>query len=227
MSRWLNPFRAGLIAARANIGPGIVLWCVGVTVVAGYYYWPALHEALEQVARIKQRIGIGFAMASTAVFGAVIPTLIQQLRPRWRHSAPIRHMPYLMLFFMIGGAIVDRFYWALARILGDDNQWTTVAIKVAVDQFIATPIWFVPYMLIGFQFKNSGYSIARTRRDLGRGWYRRRGIPLMVANWGVWIPAVTCVYCMPLPLQLPIQNLVLCLWALMLLLLTHHDPTEV
>ncbi len=222
-----HPWRAGLRAARANLGPGAILWIVGVAVVVGYYHWPAMHRTLEQVARIKQHYGIGFSMVSTALFGGMIPTLVQQLRPRWRHVAPIRHLPYLVLFFLCSGAVVDRFYWAQALLFGDDNQWLTVAIKMAVDQFVVTPIWFVPYMVIGFQFKNSGYSIRRTRRDLGRGWYLRRGVPLMVANWGVWIPAVICIYCLPLPLQLPIQNLVLCLWSLMLLLLTNHEPTAI
>jgi hypothetical protein len=78
-------------------------------------------------------------------------------------------------------------------------------------------------MVIGYMFKDSGYSIRRTRLNLGPHWYRRRGLPLMLANWGVWIPTVICIYCLPTPLQLPIQNIVLCMWCLMILFITHHD----
>jgi hypothetical protein len=47
-------------------------------------------------------------------------------------------------------------------------------------------------------------------------------LPITVANVAVWVPAVVAVYLLPLPLQLPMQNLVLCLWALMLVFMT--DP---
>jgi hypothetical protein len=55
---------------------------------------------------------------------------------------------------------------------------------------------------------------------MGERWYRRRVLPVMVSNWGVWIPAVSIIYMLPPALQLPLQNLVLCLWALMLIFLT-------
>jgi hypothetical protein len=36
-------------------------------------------------------------------------------------------------------------------------------------------------------------------------------------TWALWIPAVTLIYSMPLPLQLPLANLILWLWMLILL----------
>ena len=42
-------------------------------------------------------------------------------------------------------------------------------------------------------------------------------LPLVVLNWMVWLPAVVVIYCLPVPLQLPIQNLVLCLFCLAML----------
>ncbi len=43
-----------------------------------------------------------------------------------------------------------------------------------------------------------------------------RVIPLMIANWVVWIPAVSLIYLFPLPLQLPLMNIILALWCLIL-----------
>jgi hypothetical protein len=37
-----------------------------------------------------------------------------------------------------------------------------------------------------------------------------------MSTWAVWIPAVTIIYCLPAPLQIPLFNLVLCFWVLVL-----------
>jgi hypothetical protein len=46
------------------------------------------------------------------------------------------------------------------------------------------------------------------------GWYRRRVLPLLIGNIGVWVPAVAIIYLLPTPLQLPLQNIVLCFYTL-------------
>ena len=38
----------------------------------------------------------------------------------------------------------------------------------------------------------------------------------LMSTWAVWIPAVTIIYCLPAPLQIPLFNLVLCFWVLVL-----------
>lgn len=49
-----------------------------------------------------------------------------------------------------------------------------------------------------------------------RGWYARTVLPTLIANFGVWVPAVAIIYALPTPLQLPRQNLVLCFFTLLL-----------
>jgi hypothetical protein len=41
-------------------------------------------------------------------------------------------------------------------------------------------------------------------------------LPTLIANFGVWVPAVAIIYALPTPLQLPLQNLVLCFFTLLL-----------
>jgi hypothetical protein len=42
---------------------------------------------------------------------------------------------------------------------------------------------------------------------------------VILSNWLVWIPAVSVVYAMPTELQIPLFNLVLCFWVLLLAVL--------
>ena len=79
----------------------------------------------------------------------------------------------------------------------------------------------VPPTALAYAFKDADLSLKRTldpirRQGLGR-WMYQVVLPLLLSNWGVWIPAVVVIYCLPLPLQLPMQNLVLCFWSLLLI----------
>jgi hypothetical protein len=49
---------------------------------------------------------------------------------------------------------------------------------------------------------------------------------MLLANWGVWIPTVAAIYALPVGLQLPMQNLALCLWSLMLAFMTGKPTSE-
>jgi hypothetical protein len=48
------------------------------------------------------------------------------------------------------------------------------------------------------------------------GWYRRRVLHVLISNLGVWVPAVCIIFALPTPLQLPLQNIVLCFFSLLL-----------
>jgi len=43
-----------------------------------------------------------------------------------------------------------------------------------------------------------------------------RSLVVMVSIWAVWLPAVVIIYSFPSPLQLPLFNIVLCFWCLLL-----------
>jgi O-antigen ligase len=49
-----------------------------------------------------------------------------------------------------------------------------------------------------------------------KDWFLRELLPVIIANLGVWLPTVTIIYTLPTVLQLPLENLVLCFFTLML-----------
>ena len=55
---------------------------------------------------------------------------------------------------------------------------------------------------------------------LDRRSYFVRYVKVQVACWTVWIPAVTIIYSLPAELQVPMFNLVLCFYTLVLAVLT-------
>ncbi|MEM6550871.1 MAG: Mpv17/PMP22 family protein [Planctomycetota bacterium] len=218
------PWRAGVRAAWANRWPGFALVCFAVGLLLAYWYVPAVRDTLDVVAGWKQRVGLVFGIVSTAVFGGLLPWLVQRLvRPGTRDAGwPV--LWFLLGFWAVKGLEVDLLYWAQAMVFGDRASPGVVAVKVFFDQGVYVPVWAIPTTVAAFAWRDCGYSLARLRREFFRGgwvgWYRDRVVPVLIANWMVWVPAVVVIYLLPLALQLPIQNLVLCFWSLMLIIQT-------
>ncbi|BAM03186.1 hypothetical protein [Phycisphaera mikurensis] len=223
--------RSGLVAAaRANLGPGLALTAFAIAVLLGYELWPPMRAALQRLAgwRAEQPlpVALGFAALTTTLAGAVLPAAVQRLRPSAPSESPGAFL-YLLLFWAVVGLQVDLLYRGLDGLLGDGRGPAIVAGKVFLDMFVYCPLWAMPETVAVYGFKDAGFSWSRfRRRHAGRGWYRREVFPLLCSCWAVWIPAVCVIYLLPLPLQLPMQNIVLAFWCLMLGLLAAPEPED-
>ncbi len=213
--------RAGLDAARRNRRAGVALWIFGCLIVAAYYYLPAAQRCLEQIAGWKTQFGYLFSGISTGLFGGLLPSLIQRLPAADRPPAePASRAVSNTLFWALKGLEIDWLYRTQAWLFGDRAEWGTVAIKTAVDQLIYVPLFGLVNVILFYRWRQAGYRFATFRRDLGQHWYRDWVLPVLIANWLIWIPAVLVIYSLPTALQLPVQNLILCFWILLLTFLT-------
>ncbi|MGI9515697.1 MAG: Mpv17/PMP22 family protein [Pirellulaceae bacterium] len=215
----------GIQAARRNRFAGIALWIFGCAIITGYYFVPAFRELLEQVAEWKIRWGFLFSAISTALFGGLIPALIQMLVKRTQSGDQPHYVLSDTLFWAVKGIEIDLLYRLQAMLFGEGSTWHTVAIKTTVDQFLYVPAFGLVNVILFYLWRESRYDCGLLRRELGPRWYRQRVLPVLIANWTIWIPAVVLIYCFPLALQLPVQNLILCFWILMLKFLT--SKTEI
>lgn len=217
-----GPLEQGFDAARANLRSGLILQLVALVIVLSYFFWPPAEAMLQTVADWKLRFGYFFSMPSTAFFGGLLPLFFLALQKGDREERPWSHLPFYLLFWAVKGFEVDTLYRLQARIFGDDHETGTLICKVLVDQFVYVPLWAAPTMVLGYLWKDSGYSVSACIKNLGRQWYAKRVLPLMIANWIVWVPAVAIIYCVELPLQLPLQNLILCMWCLVVIFMTRR-----
>ena len=210
-----NAVTSGLRAARVNVRPGLVLWALAIAVVVAYYVTGTTRQSLLRLASFKERWGYVFAIVSTALWGGVIPTLLLRLFHRG-YRLSLASFLFLVGFWGFKGAEVNLLYDVLARTVGTDTTWRTVIVKCCLDQLVYGPLWAVPTLALAYLWHDQGFSIRRTATALDRKFYERTALPMLLANWGVWIPTVAAIYALPVGLQLPLQNLVLCLWSLML-----------
>ena len=88
------------------------------------------------------------------------------------------------------------------------------ALGVLVDQLLYAPLIALPLTCWLYDWKNSGYRLAGVRRFLTAAYFRDVILPVIFANWGVWLPIVCILYSLPSLLQVPLFALALSLWVL-------------
>ena len=208
--------RLGWGGAKSNILPGAVLWAIGLVLVISYYQIHTIAEILDQLGDFKLRSSPWFAILSTALFGSLIPWLVQNLFLKGCEKHPFRQVPWLLLFWGFHGWQVDWLYRIQAELFGNKIDFQTILKKTLVDEFIWVPFFAVWQLVLGYLFIEKDGSVKEFKAALKQKPFFDRVIPLMIANWVVWIPAVSLIYLFPLPLQLPLMNIILALWCLIL-----------
>jgi len=223
---WIEALRRGWRAGVRNRVPAFILWCIGMALLGGYYSWPPLRESLNEIARLKQSGGLLVAACTTGFAGGVLPTLFQLFASPVVRAKALRDAPFQTAFWFCKGIEIDLFYRGQALIFGESPTLPIVAVKVFVDQFIYCTFWAVPTMVFLYQWKENSYSLLQTWAGIDRRWVRENALPVLVTNWVIWTPTVFIIYSLPLGLQLPIQNIVLSLFVLLLVVLTKRgeDP---
>ena len=212
------PWRSGIRGARANLLPAAFLQVAAIGLVLGYYRVPALHHALTGLLEFRRRAGFAFSIASTGVFGGFLPFLYIHYSRRSGGGIPRYSWSqggWLTLFWAYKGIEVDLWYRLQAHVVGSGHDAVTITIKVILDQFVYCPAFAVPVTTAVYQAVDAQVNWRALFADpRAPGWYRRRVLPILISNLGVWVPAVAAIYCLPTPLQLPLQNIVLCFYTL-------------
>ncbi|QDS97164.1 Mpv17/PMP22 family protein [Adhaeretor mobilis] len=219
-------WQTGRQAYIQNQLPILILWLFTIALVLGYFFLPSVQLGLEYVGRLKSDWGWKFSAVSTALFGGTIPVLAPWITG-WLQRLHLRpclpKLSYVVsstLFWAFKGVEIDFLYRLQAALLGTELNCRTVIVKTAIDQLLYVPAFGLLNVVLFYLWRDADYSFDKLQKLLGPKWYRTRILPVLISNWAIWIPAVALIYCLPTSLQLPIQNLVLCFWATILVFFT-------
>lgn len=215
-----HPIREGLAAARQNLVPGLVLQAFALAIVLLYYFVPATGPFFQALANAKSEGGFAFSAVATAVFGGLIPFLYLRFNPTTRASTPWLFLVFYLGFWAYRGVEVDALYRVQAWLFGEGTTATTIVPKVLVDQLVYNPFWAVPLQILAYHFMNQRYSLNAFSDYDWRAFVFQKIPTAVISTWGVWIPMVTIIYWLPSPLQIPLFNIALCFWVLLITALT-------
>lgn len=211
------PWQAGLRGARANLLPGFVLQAVALALVLAYYHHAPTRAVFEQIMAFRSRTGFACGIISTGLFGGLLPFFYLRSNPASRSQYRWPQGLLLTAFWAYKGLEIEVWYRLQAHVVGAGHDALTIAIKAVLDQFVYCPAFAVPVTVLVYQWNALEFDGRAVVADFrAPGWYARSVLPTLIANLGVWIPAVAIIYALPTPLQLPLQNLVLFFFTLLL-----------
>lgn len=208
---------AGLRAARANVVPGLMVQGVMLGLLLAYRFYPPTAELLDRLAAVKQQWGYGYSAISAIIAGALIPELLRVMvfQKRQVHRENFTNLLFTIPFWCGMGVVVDALYRMQAVWFGTQAEFPVILRKVLVDQFIYNPLFAAPVTAVLYDWKNRGYGWHGLGRFFTGRYYRDVVTPVLFATWGVWIPVVSILYSLPLPLQIPLFGLALSLWVML------------
>jgi hypothetical protein len=231
------------VAMKANLVPGLIIWTIGLAIVLGYYFVAPMTNAMNVFKdKIDNDWGLWYSILATPIFGAVLPFAMQFLSKDPSGRQPAKALPFLMLFWAYRGTEIGLLYGFQAKLWGHLPPALEVGISAFIDQFIFVPFWAVWTMVGAYYWKDHGYSFKRMhaamedirevrqrefggpRRSLFGAWYREKAWPIVVTNWFIWVPSVILIYSLPAALRLPLMQLILCLFVLVITIIMHHKP---
>ena len=205
-----------LAGIKRNLLPGLVLQLLALALVLSYYFSPVVHQFLGRIAALKSGGGYIFSLISTGLFGGLIPFLYLAVSKQVRRNEFLPQFLFYTLFWAYKGAEVDAFYRLQAFVFGDTVCYGVILKKMCVDQFLYGPLWAAVSQTVTYLWKDSGFSLQALRPKLNRELFTCIIPSVQFSSWVVWIPAVSIIYCLPQPLQIPLFNIVLCFWVLLL-----------
>ena len=217
---------SGLAGMKQNALPGLALWVLALLLVAADWLSPSAHAVFQSVGLWKSRYGFAFSATTTAFFGGAVPFLFLLVTGRIRRNRWAAELAFYTLFWAYKGVEVDLLYRLQSHLFGDHAAPGTIVRKVLVDQFIYNPIWSAPISALAFMWRESSFSLRAMKSRLGFDFVTFSVPVTLMSTWAVWMPAVTIIYCLPAPLQIPLFNLVLCFWVLVLSFISKRPAND-
>jgi len=215
-------FRRGWAAARENLFPALFIQALMALLVVGYYRrWPTT-VLLDFLAGRKRAWGIAFSFLASGIFGGILSEACKIAflqRGRWRRGNG-EDLAFKFVLVGLCGICSDTFYTGIARLLGTEVTPAVILAKAAVDQFVYSFLFAVPFVALATHWKNSGYRAASLADCRTVAFATGQVIPLLVTNWCFWWPVALLIYALPLPLQLPLFLLAVTIWGLLFVSVT-------
>jgi len=208
---------------RRNLVPGLLLQGLAVLFITAYLGSHRARALFDGIGAVKARFGYGFSAVSTMLFGGVVPFVVLFGMGRVDRAIFWRSLLFYMLFWTWKGIEVDAFYRTQAFVFGNAASVATITKKIVVDQLVYNPLWAGPTQVWFFLWKECRFSRATMRPHFAEQSLGRRVVIVVVSSWLVWIPTVAVIYALPVALQVPLFNIIICFWSLLLSSLSQRE----
>ena len=211
---------------RANLITGVVLWSFGLLIILCYHWSPGFGHLLGNLGSLKKEWSYLYSCISTAFFGGLVPYLFLYLRGMLPVGLKISWLLFFLIYWGIKGMEVDAFYRLQGYLFGYESTFRTILTKVLVDQFVYCIFWSAPFTAVFYGWKKAGFKFVTDPPWLRIRLICEESIFLLISTWIIWIPSVSIIYAMPENLQIPLFNITLCFFVLVISVLQTPNKTS-
>lgn len=209
-----SPWRIGCAAVKANRLPMAVLWMMAVALVIGYYNLPPVEMALRPVFGFQANGGWWAAVANRVAFCGLLPGVflltVRAIRPAHPWITVLANCAWMGAW----GIASNAFFTLQAEMFGSGHSLATLVCKVFVDKCVWSAILCVPLNSLFFYWEGRDFSISRCRAEWPQSYLRQIYLPILMADFMVWIPVQFAVYMFPLELQIQLVGFAGAFWSL-------------
>ena len=198
-----------------------------VLLVSSYYLVPQVADAWTAVGAFKTHWGFWFSAISGGLSAALLPYFAQRLMGTLPAHGNMKRLIILLFFWAYRAVEVDVFYQFQSWLFGSGGDLKTRVCKVAMDQFVYSVFWAAPNCVLMLRWLDLDCSWARTKASLDRQFWTQTFPAVIFTNWLVWIPVVSLVYGLPVPLQFPLFTVVMAFFVLVMTVLSAGKPTAI
>ena len=207
-------WRSGWEGVMANRTPMLVLWACAFALVAAYYNVPMVTRLLRPIFDFQMNGGWMAAVVNRVVFCGLLPGLFLLATPSIRPRRVAVTILANCVWMGAWGVLSNAFFTLQAEVFGGGRDFATLLCKVAVDKCVWSALLCVPLNSLFFFWEGRDFSFARCREDWPESYLRNIYLPILVADFMVWIPVQFAVYMFPLPLQIQLVGFAGAFWSL-------------
>lgn len=215
MSRLRPILYTCIYAFKRNRAPALVLQSFAALILLLYFLAPSARPAFEAIGTLRARNGYLFSALSTAFSGGLVSWAVLWHRGRIPPGQLLPQCAFFLIYWAAQGLMVDTLYRIQGEWFGHGNDPMTLFKKVLVDQGPYNLLYATPVSLFFYTWKDHGFSASKAWTAYKTD-FSRRYSAVQFSSWLVWIPAVTMIYSLPPDLQIPLFNLVICFFTLVL-----------
>ena len=207
-------WRIGRNSIKANKIPLFFLWTFAFALVLAYYNLPCVKRFLQPVFDFQTYGGWKAAVLNRVVFCGLLPGVflaaIKSIRPRCVVATIIANCIWMGLW----GILSNMFFTLQTSIFGDGTDFTTLLRKILVDKCLWSALLCVPLNSIFFFWEGRNFSFSQCKNEWPRNYLIDMYLPLLAADFMVWIPVQCAAYMFPLPLQIQLVGFAGSFWSL-------------
>jgi hypothetical protein len=193
-----------------------------------FYTVPSLQNLPDRIDTFKKSVSpLIFVVGMIWFVSIIIPEAAKRLTGLKGDPLTWKDLLLRMVYFATIGISINMLYDWMNVAIGNDVAPGTIVKKLAIDQLIYSPLFSMPLATLTFLYRDTNFSVEKSRLKLKQGEFWKRFFPLYATCIMYFGPVGIAMYSLPLGLTFPVAMAAQAAWGIIVVSVGSHKETEV